>query len=372
MTTSIAVPSISTQDLVAILETSNPVTILDVRSEEDRTSWAIPGSVHIDAGNQLRAGDPGVLDELDLPPGTPVVTVCNAGNTSAIAAELLRNRGIEAYSLTGGMTAWSLAWDVVEIPLPESDTTLLQVRRLGKGCLSYLIASGGEAAIIDASIEAEAYNQIAQQHDWSISWVLETHVHADHLSRARELARQTGATLGLPPQQRVNFPFRSIAPGERIRIGHGDLEAIPTPGHTLESTTYRLGDQGLFTGDTLFLTSVGRPDLEADAGEARSRATLLYRSLRALAALPETLLVLPGHANTIELDRQPIGRKLAEILPTLELLKLDETTFVEEVLARIPPTPPNHQQIVHYNEQGDHPSSDPGALEAGANRCAIR
>lgn len=354
-----------------MLESPNAVTVLDIRSEQDYVSWSIPGSVHVDAGDRLWAGDADVVDQLGLPAGVPVVAVCNAGNTSAIATEQLRKRGIEAYSLTGGMTAWSLAWDAVEIPLPESDTTLLQVRRLGKGCLSYVAASAGEAAVIDPSLAAETYLQIAEQHGWTITWVLETHVHADHLSRARELARQAGAILGLPPQQRVHFPFHPIDPGKRIRIGHGDLEAIPTPGHTLESTTYRLGGQALFTGDTLLLNSVGRPDLEADAKEARTRAALLYRSLKRLSALPGSLLVLPGHADTISLDRQPLGRPLVEVIPSLELLKLSETAFVDEVLTRIPPAPPNHHEIVHHNEQGDLPTGDSTGLEAGANRCAI-
>ncbi|HET9658777.1 MAG TPA: MBL fold metallo-hydrolase [Thermomicrobiales bacterium] len=371
MTTSIATPSISVQELVSMLESPDPVTVLDIRSREDRASWSIPGSMHVDAGDPLRAGEPGVLDQLVLPAGVPVVAVCAAGNTSAIATEQLRARGIEAYSLTGGMNAWSLAWDAVEVPLPQADFTLLQVRRLGKGCLSYLVASGDEAAVIDPSIETDAYIQVAEQHGWTITWVLETHIHADHLSRARALADKTGATLGLPPQRRVSFPFQPIEPGERIRIGEVGLEAISTPGHTLESTSYRFGDQALFTGDTLFLTSVGRPDLEANAAEARKRAAFLYRSLGHLSSLPGTLLVLPGHADAIALDNRPIVRSLSDVLPTLDLLRLSETAFVDEVLARIPPTPPNHHEIVHHNEQGDPPVDDPASLEAGANRCAI-
>lgn len=367
-----AVPSISTAELVAMLHAHTPVAILDIRSGGDRAAWSIPGSAPVDAWDQLESDNRRALDHVEVAAGVPVVTVCYAGHSSAIAAKQLRARGIEAFSLAGGMSAWSLAWDAAEIPLPETGVTLLQIRRLGKGCLSYLVASGGEAVVIDPSIEAESYVQIAQQRGWTITQVLETHVHADHLSRARALAQQTGAMLRLPAQQRVSFPFLPIEPGERIRTGDATLEAIPTPGHTMESMTYRLHDLALFTGDTLFLTSVGRPDLEADAGEARKRAALLYRSLGVLASLPGGLLVLPGHADTIAFDGRPIARPLSDVIPALTMLQQSEAGFIDEVLARIPPTPPNHAAIVRHNEQGEPPPGDPADLEAGANRCAVR
>lgn len=371
MTPSTTVPSISVDELVDKLDAHIPLAVLDLRSGQDRASWSIPGSMHVDAADQLKAGIPGLLDQTDLPAGIPVVAVCNTGVASAIAAEQLRARGIEAYSLAGGMTAWSLAWDSVEIPLPQPGVTLLQVRRIGKGCLSYVLASGGAAAVIDPSVDVEVYRQLARQRGWTITHVLETHIHADHLSRAHELASQTHARLGVPAQQRVSFPFQPVEPNERIRIGDAELEAMHTPGHTLESTTYRLGDLALFTGDTLFLSSVGRPDLEASAGEARTRATLLYRSLGLLANLPGVLLVLPGHAESIGFEGQPITRPLAEVIPALDLLQLREDGFVDAVLARIPPAPPNHHEIVRRNEQGKRATNADLGLEAGANRCAI-
>ena len=145
-----------------------------------------------------------------------------------------------------------------------------------------------------------------------------------------------------------------------------------TPGHTPESITYLLDEEALFTGDTLFLAGVGRPDLEASAEEARQRAHTLYASLRRLLALPPETIVLPGHTNTpVAFDRTPLRATLAEIRERAGLLREDEDSFVETILSRIPPTPPNHAQIVALNEAGMLPDGDPTDLEAGANRCAV-
>ena len=100
-------------------------------------------------------------------------------------------------------------------------------------------------------------------------------------SRSRALAEQTGATLHLPQQDRVSFSFAPIGDGDTLAIGSARLVALRTPGHTLESTCYLLDEQALFTGDTLFLAGVGRPDLEAEPEQARGRAPhALYASLQ--------------------------------------------------------------------------------------------
>lgn len=148
--------------------------------------------------------------------------------------------------------------------------------------------------------------------------------------------------------------------------------ALRAPGHTSESTSYLLDNQALFTGDTLLLTSMGRPDLEASAEESRIRAGWLYHSLRRLLTLSPKTLVLPGHtSNPILFDGKPIASSLAEVSNQTELLHLPEQTFAETILARIPPTPPNHRRIVELNEAGLWPDENPANLEAGANRCAV-
>jgi glyoxylase-like metal-dependent hydrolase (beta-lactamase superfamily II) len=150
------------------------------------------------------------------------------------------------------------------------------------------------------------------------------------------------------------------------------MHVLHTPGHTPESTSYLLDGEALLTGDTLFLNGVGRPDLEASPEEARARAHVIYDSLQRLLELPAATLVLPGHTNApVAFDRHPLRGTLAEIRESVALLREDETTFVEALLARIPPTPPNHRRILELNEAGLLPEEDPTDLEAGANRCAV-
>ncbi len=364
--------TISVETLRVWLEEGRPVTILDVRPTAERAEWAIPGSIHVDAYNALKAHDPAALAAVDVPSDIPVVTVCAAGKTSQIAAEQLAARGREACSLDGGMKAWSLAWNTAEVPVHASDVRIIQVRRTGKGCLSYLIGAGEEAMVIDASLDPQVYLDLARSHGWQITSVFDTHIHADHLSRSRQLAQMSGAKLFLPDQQRVSFPFTAMRDGDTLATPHLMLTALHTPGHTPESTCYLLNNAILFTGDTLFPTSIGRPDLHADEQETRARSSFLYHSLHKLLALPSETLVLPGHASQpVPFDGKQVGARLAEIDEQVGILHTTQTVFVETLLRLLPPTPPNYERIVRLNEAGKVPDGDVTELEAGANRCAI-
>jgi glyoxylase-like metal-dependent hydrolase (beta-lactamase superfamily II)/rhodanese-related sulfurtransferase len=355
------------------LETQQPVTVLDIRTDDDRAQWAIPGSLHVNAYEALRKGEPGPLDVLPLAADRPVVTICNAGKVSQTAADVLTRRGFDARSLDGGMKAWSLAWNTASVPLTDPAVTVIQVRRTGKGCLSYVVGSTREAAVIDPSVSPDVYLDIAKTRGWSIRYVLDTHVHADHLSRASELARRTGATLVLPQQGRVRFPFTAMADGERLGVGNASLSAIHTPGHTNESTSYVLNDAAIFTGDTLFTNSVGRPDLHADLEAARRRARALFASLSRLRALDGHLIVLPAHTSEpVAFDGRPVNSPMADVAKWLTGWLGSEAEFVKRVTSNLPPTPSNFVRIVDLNEAGDFPIGDLTDVEAGANRCAVR
>jgi glyoxylase-like metal-dependent hydrolase (beta-lactamase superfamily II) len=354
------------------LDEGRPVTVLDVRSADARSEWSIPGSIHLDAYAELKEGSPGPLATENFATDKPIVTVCNAGKMSEIAADALAERGLDARSLVGGMKAWSLAWNAARVFVIDARAQVIQIRRTGKGCLSYLVTSGDEAVVIDPSVSADTYQELARRANARIKYVLETHIHADHLSRARQLATATGAVLHLPAQQRVAFGFTPLANGDRITVGDATLTVFSTPGHTMESISYVLEKAAVFTGDTLFINGVGRPDLHADANAARHRARLLYKSLQSIRQLDADTVVLPAHTNKpTPFDGRAVTATIAEISLWLDDWLSSETAFVGRLVSRLPETPPNFIKIVELNERGELPPGDVTDLEAGANRCAV-
>jgi glyoxylase-like metal-dependent hydrolase (beta-lactamase superfamily II) len=170
----------------------------------------------------------------------------------------------------------------------------------------------------------------------------------------------------------VAFPYTPIDADSELVIGDAVVTAIPTPGHTMESTSYFINGQALFTGDTLFLAGVGRPDLHTNATESTARASLLYRSLKKLLALGPEVLVFPGHTSEpVPFDRKVLSARLGDIAARLQPWLSSEETFTERLLAHLPATPPNYLRIVDLNEAGELPEGDVTDLEAGANRCAV-
>lgn len=107
--------TVNSDELRAMLENQERVVVLDVRPKEQREEWQIPGSIYVDAYKRLNANDPSVLDDVEIPENTKVITVCAAGRTSQIAANELRKKGIEAYSLEGGMKSWSKSWNTAQV-----------------------------------------------------------------------------------------------------------------------------------------------------------------------------------------------------------------------------------------------------------------
>jgi glyoxylase-like metal-dependent hydrolase (beta-lactamase superfamily II)/rhodanese-related sulfurtransferase len=362
--------NITVDDLRTSLENNEQVVVLDVRPKEQREEWQIPGSIYLDAYKRLNEGDNSVLDEVNIPENAKVVTVCAAGRTSRIAANALQKKGIEAYSLVGGMKNWSLAWNVAAKLFNGFE--VLQVRRTGKGCLSYIISSNEEALIVDASLPVEVYQQLINKHNLTLKYVIETHIHADHLSRSMQVADFYQVPLFLPVPNKVQFSFNEVTKETIFRIGNVSVQTIPTPGHTLESVSYYIKDAVILTGDTLFIDGVGRPDLKANDIETRNRAGLLYQSLQHLMTLPGGVTILPAHTSKpVAFDGRVVAGLLEEANKEIKLLQVSEREFMDSVLNKLPATPPNYLAIVEKNLTGDLSDINPVELEAGANRCAI-
>jgi glyoxylase-like metal-dependent hydrolase (beta-lactamase superfamily II)/rhodanese-related sulfurtransferase len=352
------------------LESHKDVSILDIRTAEDRKEWYIPGSYHIDAYRKLKQHDPHALDEFHPDRTVPVVTVCGGGKTSSIAADMLQKKGYEVYSLQDGMRGWSLAWN--KAVLNFKDYQIIQLRRTGKGCLSYIISANNEAIIVDASLPVEVYEHILQENNWQIKSVMETHIHADHLSRSKQIADKFQVPLLLPAHNKVQFDFKKLANDEMITIGETAIKVMATPGHTIESVCFLINNEVLVSGDTLFTNAVGRPDLKANEEEVKKRAELLYDSLQKLLQLNDNIIVLPAHTGApVNFDDKPVDATLAEIKKNVPVLKLDKESFVKNILDKLPPPPSNYLTIVEKNLSGDISDVNPIELEAGANRCAI-
>jgi glyoxylase-like metal-dependent hydrolase (beta-lactamase superfamily II) len=309
----------------------------------------------------------------ELPEDTELVVHCAAGARSAQAAALLVEAGYDVAELAGGMGSWAEVYDTAELAV--GDATVVQVRRRAKGCLSYVVGAGDTAFVVDPSADVEVYERLAAERGWRISRVFDTHLHADHLSGAPLLARRNGATIHLNPADTFDFPYEALGDGDEFTLPGGTgfgVSVLLTPGHTEGSTIFRVGDDALLTGDTLFVDGVGRPDL---AERAEEFARNLHRSLteRVLPAGAGTM-VLPSHyGDTVEVrPDEPVGATIGDLVERLEPLRYDEPAFVRWAAAASADRPPNYVEIIHANMGRPRMGHEElRRLELGPNRCSV-
>ena len=243
--------SISPQELKEKLDSNEDLFVLDVRESFEYQNWHIPNSINIPM-----AQIPSSLEQ--IPKNKQVVTICLHGMRSERATQFLMQHGYNAQTMQGGMVAWNSVYDIAEIPIQHG--FILQFRRVGKGCLSYMVISNNEAIVIDVTMDIKMYKEKAKEKNAKIIAAIETHIHADHISGCREIADQTSCLYYSPDDVNNVFQHESIANNQGIKCGNAIIKALATPGHTPESTTYWI-DNYAITGDTLFVESVGRPDL---------------------------------------------------------------------------------------------------------------
>lgn len=356
---------LSTDELVQLLDSDRDLLMVDVREPDEFADWQIPGAINIPLGELAARAS-------EVPSDRRVVMICAKGLRAAEGAEVLRTRGVTSQVLEGGMGAWASTYDTVEALF--GNATVVQLRRRGKGCLSYVVGAGERALVIDPSLDVDRYLGVAASHGWRIADVLDTHLHADHLSGARALVAATGATLRLSPFDSFTYPFEPLVDGLTIELAPNvglSVAAVSVPGHTEGSTLYKLGDQAIFTGDTLFLESVGRPDL---ADQAEPFAHHLYRSLHErVLPLGDNVMVFPAHygAGVLVHVGQFVAKPLGELRKFLPALALSESEFVAWAVANVKDRPPNYKKIVMINTGNDLFGEDAREIELGPNRCAI-
>lgn len=228
-----------------------------------------------------------------------------------------------------------------------------------KGCAAYLFGCGtlGRCAVVDARTDdVEAYAAFAASKRMRITHVIDTHVHADHRSGGPELARQAGAQYCLHESADVTFPFTSLKDGDDVELGNTRVKVLHTPGHSPESicllvTDLKRGDAPwfVFTGDTLFVGAVGRPDLP---GCARENAARLFTSIHEkLLTLPGDVEIFPGHFSGSVCGAGLSGKPTSTIAFERRwnpMLSRDRDAFVES-LADVPPKPEEMEEILAFN-----------------------
>ncbi|SEM09708.1 Glyoxylase, beta-lactamase superfamily II [Paenibacillus sp. cl141a] len=353
--------------------------LLDVRNPSDFEDWKIEGEGvrHLNIPYfDLIDGVEEILDQ--IPEDQEVLVVCAKEGSSVMVAEMLAEQGRNVAYLKGGMKAWSEHLVPLKIGSLADGGTLYQFVRIGKGCLSYMAVSNGEAALFDATRMTEVYLEFAESVDAQIKHVFDTHLHADHISGGRMIAEQTGAVYWLPPEDasEVVFKYEPLKNGDQVAIGGSTIriDALHSPGHTIGSTSFVIDDRYLLTGDILFIDSIGRPDLAglADDWVGDLRETLYARYTQ----LSDDLIVLPAHFMIMdELNEDgTVAKKLGELYRENHGLSIaEETEFRTLVTQNLPPQPNSYQEIRQTNMGKMNPDTErQREMEIGPNRCAVR
>jgi glyoxylase-like metal-dependent hydrolase (beta-lactamase superfamily II)/rhodanese-related sulfurtransferase len=384
------------------IDSGEDIFILDVRNPEEHESWKVSydryqdtALIPIDA-----LSSPEALKQ--IPKDKQVVTFCGHGNRSMSAAKMLSEKGYNVKTIEGGLDGWNSVYDIASITdANSSSVNIWQIRRVSKGCMSYMITSHSDkkTVVIDATCEIDnAIDTLVNENDLEITTLIETHMHADHLSGATKLAKKYGSSLYISSLEQYMTKSASddgininlIKTGDKIAIGDGlVLEAIHTPGHTNGSICLKLQVNGvtkkmdnrleskkdntriyLFTGDTLFVDGIGRPDLHNKAEEFTHN--LYYSYQTKILNLPDETLILPAHFSASFEYSKPIFSTIKSIKERLELLSTPEDKFVKFVTTNLPPQPMNYEKIVSINKDMISCDSVERSIEAGPNSCGIR
>ncbi len=374
---------ITPEELVAAAERGEPFQVLDVRPEAMLAGGTIdlfPRERFVNlVGSKLMAlSDPA---EAGLDPDLPVAVVCAQGISSQPAAAFLAQHGYDAHTVRGGMASWMLTLVRRELEPPAGFDRLWQFDRIGKGALTYLLEDDGQAIAIDPCRNAAPLVSALQEVNARLVAVADTHVHADYLSAGPGLARHFSIPYYLHPRDAV-FPydgtpgriaFAPLSDGQTIAVGSAALRVEHTPGHTEGSVTFHAGEEAAFTGDFIFVRSVGRPDL---AGRSAEWTRQLWASLeKARATWARQTWIYPAHYAS-DAERRAdhaVGARFADVLRENEPLRLtswvDFEAWVESHQSKFPEAYRTIKAVNVGLMTVDAATAD--ELEGGKNQCAV-
>ncbi|MFC7225783.1 MBL fold metallo-hydrolase [Salinirubellus salinus] len=378
----VTVESTTPEDLKARIDGGEPVTILDSRMASDYEEWRIDGenveSINVPYFEFLDEEIPeDVLDR--IPEDEHVTVLCAKGGASEYVAATLVERGYDVDHLEDGMNGWASIYEAEEVTAYDGPGTVLQYQRPSSGCLGYLVYDGEEAAIIDPlRAFTDRYLADAEELGVDLTYAIDTHIHADHISGVRALAEE--GVEGVIPEaaagRGVTYTddVTLAADGDEFDVGDATVETVFTPGHTTGMTSYLVGDSLLATGDGLFIESVARPDLEEGDDGAPDAARMLYESLQErVLTLDDDVLVGGAHFSDAAdpADDATYTAPIGDLRERMDALTMDEDDFVDLVLADMPPRPANYEQIIATNLGQEAVDDDEAfTLELGPNNCA--
>jgi glyoxylase-like metal-dependent hydrolase (beta-lactamase superfamily II) len=375
--------SVEPAALARRLAAGEPVRLLDVRDRDEIEQWRIEGpsvtATEIPYAKFMAAQVRDEVGELaaEVDGEGPVTVVCGRGEASDYVAGVLAAAGVDARNLAGGMDAWGR----VHIPRVVSEApTVVQYERPATGCLSYAVLDGGEALLVDPLLAGvDSYRADLAERGVDLVAVFDTHLHADHVSGLGELTPESGDGSDGPRrllpagigERSITYEGDLLGDGDTLSVGGATVEAVALPGHTTEMTGLRAGDV-LLAGDSVFLDTVARPDLQ-EGVDPSDQARQLYGTLHD--RLPaDDPLVAPGHRRPeTALEGGGYTARLSAIRERVDAFALDREAFVERVLTDAP-RPANVERILAVNRGTEALDGEDGAwfdLELGPNNCAV-
>jgi glyoxylase-like metal-dependent hydrolase (beta-lactamase superfamily II) len=390
---------ITSDELKKKIDKGEDIFILDVRNQHEHDAWSVSYDryqnttvIPVDTITSSAA-----LKQ--IPKDKEIITFCTHGQRSSNAAKILSELGYKVKTIEGGLDGWSTIYDTAIVDTDSDILKIWQIRRVSKGCMSYVIASlkDKKATIIDATCKIETVlKDILEENGIKITRVIDTHMHADHLSGSTRIASKSGAEISISSLEKYdiknldsenNFRPTLIHDGDKLEIGDGIcLEAIHTPGHTDGSISFKLeiGGTGeliteydvsnskyfLFSGDTIFVNGVGRPDLHKKSEEYAQKLYQTYR--QELFNLPDRTIILPSHYSSTFKHAKPVFDTIESIRHKLNSIANSEKDFLNYITSNIPPQPMNYELIVSINKNLTHcDKTEQQDLESGPNSCGI-
>jgi glyoxylase-like metal-dependent hydrolase (beta-lactamase superfamily II)/rhodanese-related sulfurtransferase len=397
------------------MDNGDDIFILDVRSKQEHDLWTISYDNYPDS-LVIPVDTLSSLESLKhIPKDKEIITFCSHGQRSSMAARTLASLGYNVRTVESGMAGWSRLYDVAEISFDSGITLKIwQIRRISKGCMSYVIASTKDkkATIIDATCDIDTViNKLLQENELTISRVLDTHIHADHLSGSIRVAKKYGSEVLISSLENYSTQqvssekepkYKPISTGQKFELGDGFyLEAIHTPGHTDGSMSFLLSTHKvtnnedinkqkistdsfakhndnndnpgyyLFTGDTIFVNGVGRPDLHNKSQEYTNKLYHTYQNV--IFNLPDKTIILPAHYSSSFEHKKPVLDSLGSIKQKLASIIDSENKFLDFVSSNMPPHPMNYEKIVYLNKKLITCNMvNQVDLESGPNSCGIK